>query len=535
MANGLVLTRYDITDLNNGKIAEYPVDNPPGWDDISLYYAKALQQMGWLDSPDGDQDVTSMWKYSEEPNSYFFQGAMHWWPKYPGGFPPSPYDAWWSHCTHEANVPEQYFLPWHRAYIYCYEILIRAEVAKLGGPEGWAIPHWNYSYNDPSNPVPWPRSNLPWVFAQPKLPDGSTNPLYIADTVKRGLQPEWPDPPGGGPMYLEFTTPNYANAYALPSYFDFNSSLDQTPHGMTHVDVGTGDQVISQTGWMADPVTAGFDPIFWLHHSQIDRFWVGWNGQGNKNPTNDQTWLKASDDPRVKVRWNFWQDGDIDNVLRILPGDMLDPATLSGSQFPYTYNYDTLPEVPPPNPPGPVALAGSQPKLAFAGPSGGGGGPRELAASEGPVQLAHEPVTASVPLGSEAPQALANLDSAAPDEAPRVVLHLEGVVSDGPGTNYDVYVNYPDADSETAGSVPHYVGSLSGFGTAHEHGEGDDAEPHGMNAKYDITPLVNHLRSEGEWDESQVKVTFVPAVRPREGMTIVTAPLKVGKISIRSA
>jgi hypothetical protein len=33
------LTRYDIHDWNEGKIEAFPVENPPGWDLISLYYA----------------------------------------------------------------------------------------------------------------------------------------------------------------------------------------------------------------------------------------------------------------------------------------------------------------------------------------------------------------------------------------------------------------------------------------------------------------------------------------------------------------
>ncbi len=35
----LTLTRYDIGDLNNGKVTAFPVPSSPGWDVISLYYA----------------------------------------------------------------------------------------------------------------------------------------------------------------------------------------------------------------------------------------------------------------------------------------------------------------------------------------------------------------------------------------------------------------------------------------------------------------------------------------------------------------
>ena len=99
MAN-VTLTRYDITDLNNGQIDGFPVDNPPGWDPISLYYAKALQQMGWNESGQGPwppapapqnprtdpvrgtPNVANTWNFPNpaDPDSYFFWGAMHWWP-----------------------------------------------------------------------------------------------------------------------------------------------------------------------------------------------------------------------------------------------------------------------------------------------------------------------------------------------------------------------------------------------------------------------------------------------------------------------
>ena len=278
MATGQLLTRYDVTDLNNGAVDEFPVADPPGWDEISLYYARALLDMGWQQSPDGDTDVESMWGYSDDPTSYFFQAAMHWFPRY-DGIPPAPYDERWSHCTHGPAASEQFFLPWHRAYIYFFEVIIRAKVAALGGPEDWALPYWNYSDTTNADPAtPWPRSNLPWVFCQAELPGGDTNPLYIADISKRGLQPTWPGTQET--MYLNPGTPFYAGAYSRPDYLGFNATLDGRPHGQVHVDTGTGDEQVVDGGWMTSTVTASFDPIFWLHHSEIDRFWSGWNAGG---------------------------------------------------------------------------------------------------------------------------------------------------------------------------------------------------------------------------------------------------------------
>ena len=36
---------------------------------------------------------------------------------------------------------------------------------------------------------------------------------------------------------------------------------------------------------MADFATVGGDPLFYLHHSNLDRIWESWNRLGNSNPT----------------------------------------------------------------------------------------------------------------------------------------------------------------------------------------------------------------------------------------------------------
>jgi tyrosinase len=533
-----ILTRYDIWDLNQGNIPDFPVANPPGWDDVSLYYAKALKAMGWQASPAGNTDVTSMWPYSDTPNTYFFQAAMHWWPKYQG-IPPAPYNERWSHCTHGPASAEQYFLTWHRAYIYFFEVIVRGHVAELGGPSTWALPYWNYSYYDNSDPsapgAPWVRSNLPWVFCQPQLPDGTDNPLYIADTDKRGLQPDWPG--SQETMFLETTTPYYDAAYGHSAFLAFNQTLDGQPHGAVHVDVGSGDQQVTAGGWMTSTNTASFDPVFWLHHAEIDRFWVGWNAQGHASPST-QTWLNAQDDPLHDTRWNFWSDGDLTHKIVVYPGQMVDPGNLA-APFTYSYQYANLP-APAASPFGRAAVAAAAPEL-VARPAVALLSPRASAAAdpEGPVQLGREPVSATVPLAGQERAAVAEeAETTAGAQPPRVILHLEGITADGPPGNYEVYLNYPEADRTTAGSVPHYVGLLAGFGSDHhhDHGAGDDGEAsqHGLSASFDITGIVSYLRANGGWDESQATITFVPAARPRPGFELKTAGLRIGRISIET-
>ena len=46
--------------------------------------------------------------------------------------------------------------------------------------------------------------------------------------------------------------------------------LEQTPHGDVHVLVGGGG------GFMSAFDTAALDPIFWLHHCNLDRLWERW-------------------------------------------------------------------------------------------------------------------------------------------------------------------------------------------------------------------------------------------------------------------
>src|SRR5262249_19400819 len=63
------------------------------------------------------------------------------------------------------------------------------------------------------------------------------------------------------------------------------------PHNLVHVYVG-GTSPDGQTyGLMSDPGIAALDPIFYLHHANIDRMWAVWN-QNSVNPA-DANWLNG--------------------------------------------------------------------------------------------------------------------------------------------------------------------------------------------------------------------------------------------------
>jgi hypothetical protein len=159
---------------------------------------------------------------------------------------------------------------------------------------------------------------------------------------------------------------------------------------------------------------------------------------------------------------------------------------------------------------------------------------REIASSDEAVEVAHEPVTTQLSLADEAPSLLGELDEAvAVEEEPprRVVLQLDDIVTKNPPGNYEIYLNNPQVDRDTKGEVPHFVGLFSAFGASHHHG-GEGHGHHGLSASYDITDLVAYLRARGEWDESSVRVTFVPAVEQVAGLTPVIGPVTVGSIRL---
>ncbi len=67
----------------------------------------------------------------------------------------------------------------------------------------------------------------------------------------------------------------------------FTGALENQPHNLVHGRIGGTE------GWMSDANTAAQDPIFWPHHSNIDRLWERWldRGDGRANPVGDAVWM----------------------------------------------------------------------------------------------------------------------------------------------------------------------------------------------------------------------------------------------------
>src|SRR6185295_19032053 len=67
--------------------------------------------------------------------------------------------------------------------------------------------------------------------------------------------------------------------------------LEQRPHNDIHLAVG--GVINSTNGAMAEITTAAFDPVFWVHHANIDRMWAEWASKPGKRwgPLPPDSWF----------------------------------------------------------------------------------------------------------------------------------------------------------------------------------------------------------------------------------------------------
>src|ERR687887_1412713 len=237
---------------------------------VTLNYARAVRVMQQRDSAD--------------PTSWTWQANVH------GTYDQVPPGAAWNQCQHGT----WFFLPWHRMYLYCFEQVVREAIAEAGAdPTGWALPYWNYS-DGPQPPV----NTLPLAFRVPELPDGTANPLSLPYPLRNdGTDPRVPLAAGvndGGQLpafYLDYRQGVPVPEFAYPPAPDpgfggpqtgvshrgaTHGALEQQPHDLLHVLVGGVPAGQCRSGWMSDPDCAARDPIFWLHHANIDRLWKRW-------------------------------------------------------------------------------------------------------------------------------------------------------------------------------------------------------------------------------------------------------------------
>ena len=410
-------------------------------DPILVSYRKAIKKMMAL--PDTN------------PHSWAFQGALHW-------TTITPVLPVWDKCEHWTD----FFWSWHRMYLYWFERIVR----RIADDDDWAIPYWDWA--------PGSDFHLPAPFRD------TTSELY---TVNR-------DPlMNNGAGALNSVAVDVTGSFALANFFNTNLNI-QAPHGSVHVETG---------GWMSSVPTAAQDPIFYVHHSNVDRLWDLWLAQGGarSDPVTDATWTG-------KVYTFFNEHGKEVNMTAC---EILRAA----EQLHYKYEGE---------PPQVLNYCQGQQKHA------GRKFEEEvlLQAPGPPVELGGERVSVPIDIKEIAKRIAAVAES----RTDMLLLQLDDVEAERqPGVVWGVFVGLPEGGEATAGIAAH-VGSLSMFGAAirSEAGHGRAFQP----ARF-VFPLNRAVQAALKESSEKLTITFVPqgiVVNGRATRPEVKATVKIGKMSL---
>ncbi|MER7708117.1 tyrosinase family protein [Kitasatospora sp. NPDC097605] len=474
--------------MSNGTFVRRDASKMTEWDPVLYWYARAVGRMQQRALPD--------------PTGWVFQGCIH-------GVPPTITETneAFSQCPHGG----WFFLPWHRGYLWYFERIVRATIKQIAAEENitpdpsatWALPYWNYALDAPSGipPIKFTSRALPAAFRNPKMPDhpGSTNltvdnPLFLRDDLEPATEDDfWQTPHRAKGKNSAFEVLRYPdlNPFTAMSETIFSSTksrstvqptfgseisytvmphfqrgfgeLENVPHNQVHGGVG---------GWMGRVEGSARDPIFWLHHANIDRLWSGWLGKGNKNPDHT-SWLDHE----------FIFFDETGQQKRTTGKAVLNDAG--------NYSYESLTE-------------GSGTRVLLAPPATAPQpGSRVLAASAAnPRRQLDVQAATTVSLEPGGVQEAMRSLVAADEPQTNLILTVHNVHTNlPPGTPFHVFLNGPEGDLDPEG--PYFVGWISFFGMS-----GDE----GHDASYDVTEQVQRLTEQGLLPDGPLTVSIVPSI-----------------------
>lgn len=400
--------------LAAGPVVRRNVGGLAAADPILLSYRKAIQAMQALPA--------------NNPLSWTYQAAIH-------GNVSLPPQLAWNTCEHGTY----FFWSWHRMYLYWFEKIIR----KMSGDNGWALPYWDWS-----------------SASQRQLP------APFRDTASELYTPNRNAAMNSGAGSLPASHVNYGTAFSFVNFTTASNSIQGTPHGAVHVDIG---------GWMGSVPTAAQDPIFYLHHSNVDRLWNLWLAQsgGRTDPLSDSTWKNK--------QFTFF-DANGAAVKMTGCGVLRAAEQLS-------YSYESEPTevkeycLKPFNPWWfPVAI------------------------------LLHLPIPADFILGREPVSFSIDIKpirekivSISKSKSETLLLNLNRVETERqPGVIWEVYVGLP-ANAKADSEGPYYVGNIALFGAGVRSDAHHDFKPAEFTFPVE-RPIMRALKA----NEDKVQITFVP-------------------------
>jgi hypothetical protein len=364
--------------------------------------------------------------------------------------------ATWCKCQHRTQT----FLTWHRMYLWYFERVLQ----QAAGDSTLRLPYWDYA-TDPGLPAAY-RAATYVNESNATVP----NPLRV-EARQPGLN--------AGTSTLSATVRTAAGAMTSTSYLSFNNALDITPHGAVHCAMVTGS---CPNGLMGSVPVSALDPIFYAHHTNIDRLYECWLR------VNEPARL-PSDAGHLNTQFSFI---DADGSVPVRPvSDMLRLSQLG-------YSYATGGDCPA------AALVAAAEGVTMQGANMGDAS-RTSAASERAIatvgQTRLERGVTTVPM-SVSPAGMQSLSATAePLAGRRVRLIIDGFKFDAaPGTLYNVYL-VKDATREQIGVI-NFFNFSAPSGGAHADHTGNVGQ-----FEFDATDAVHRL---GVGPTEQPSLVFEP-------------------------
>jgi tyrosinase len=161
------------------------------------------------------------------------------------------------YCQHGTRL----FLPWHRAYLYSFELALRDLQPDV------VLAWWDWTSPDSH------ATGIPAAYAERKA-GSNPNPLYqtvVPPVARQAGKPQRTTRAPGATTNLP-TPADIQAVLALSDFLDFQAQLEEI-HNRIHVWVG---------GTMGEIPWAAYDPVFFAHHTMIDRIWRVWQ---TRHPT----------------------------------------------------------------------------------------------------------------------------------------------------------------------------------------------------------------------------------------------------------
>lgn len=376
------------------------------------------------------------------------------------------------------------FFPFHRYYLYFYEKIL----GKLIDDPTFALPFWNWD-----SP---PGMQMPPMFAKPnsplydKLRNANHQPPTLLDldynetdddqttTKKDQISSNLTI------MYRQMVSNGKTSKLFLGSPYRAgdepepgSGSIENAPHSPVHLWCGDNTQPNLEN--MGNFYSAGRDPIFFAHHSNIDRMWTIWGTLGGKRTNfTEPDWLDSA--------FLFYDENA--NLVRVKVRDCLDTKNLG-------YVYQDV-EIPWQNSkPSPRNLAKKRVAKAF-----GVAQAAELKRKLIPRNVF--PIVLDRVISTVVPRPKKSRSKKEKEEEEEVLVVDNIEFERDARVKFDVYINEDEDEMPIGPDNSEFAGSFVNVPHKHKHGKKMKT-----SLRLGLTDLLEDLGAE---DDDSVVVTLVP-------------------------